>query len=542
MRLEVTDVRTLTDARPDVREMQFRGSAVTLGSGSNNLVQLPDINIAPHCATLHPMGEFWVYEPTLKDGEAKLNGQPIVDRAEIRDGDIVEIHRFSLRFMLDEETTVDAADVVQTADLIKIKQFPLPPRSTVRKPDVNVTLTVARQAKLGAFAMALRDCTSLVGLLEKLVELLLREFSARAVWIGVRKDLNGPIEYFESRNDQAARFDEPHKHETFVYRCLSRTQLVIIPRTGEADTQSVLAMPMMSGQGAIGLIHIDSRKHTRVYDEADLDFLTLVSALASPLVEKFLAEGALMPASKQPGGAIAAGPCVIHAVRSKCHIESPPQWSTLQTALFARDGFETAGDVYDVMKWPNGLAAMLLAHVDADPARVAAAIAEIRGAFRVAGLHADPPHVQLKALNWLLFDEDDPCKVEIAVLVVNPKSGAMEIATAGKVGVLVIDPDGQPKRVGPPTSPALGTVKSAEYAGAPAKLEEGHTLALFTRGCIKATRGDGEPIGEKRFLAALCKNIGEPAPTALDDFLMETTDYFKEGKTPDDVTILLTTR
>ena len=95
---------------------------------------------------------------------------------------------------------------------------------------------------------------------------------------------------------------------------------------------------------------------------------------------------------------------------------------------------------------------------------------------------------------------------------------------------------------GPPASPPLGTVKSAEYASAAARLDEGHTLALFTRGCIKAQNESGEPIGEKRFLSALCKSAGEPAPTALDDLLSETADYLRAGKTPDDVTILLATR
>lgn len=540
MRLEVTDTRTLTDAAPDVRELQFRNMAVTLGSGSNNLVQLPDMNIATHCATLQPMGEYWVYEPTLKESGAKLNGEAILDHAEIRDGDVVEIQRFSLRIMLDEEVSVEPGEVVQTADLIRIKQFPLPPRSVVRKLDANVTLIAARQRSLASIALGLRECTSLAGLLEKMAGALLREYMARAVWIGVRNDLNGPLEFIEGINDQKSRFDEPPKLETFVYRCLSRLQLLIIPRTGEADTQSVLAMPIVSSGGAIGLIHLDSRKHTRVYDEADLDFLTLVSALATPLIEKFLTEGALVSSIGDP--TVAAGPEVVRKVRAKCHIEAPPSWPTLQTALFARDGETSVGDVYDVMKLPNGLAAMLLAHVDAEPARTAAAVAGIRAAFRVAGLHADPPHVQLKAIHWLLFDEADPCKVEIAVLVINPKSGTMEIATAGKVGVLLIDPDGQPKRVGPPPSPPMGTVKNAEYASVTARLEEGHTLALFTRGCIKAQREDGEIIGEKRFLAALCKSIGEAAPTALDDLLSDTAEYFRAGQTPDDVTILLATR
>lgn len=543
MRLEITDTRTLTDAKPDVRELQFRNIPVPVGSGSNNLVQLPDMNIAPHHATLRPMGEHWVYEPMLTDEGTKINGQPVGDSVELGDGDVIEIRHFELRIMLDEEVVLEPAEVVQPGDLIKIKQYPLPPRSVVRKPDVNVSLTPPRRKTLASITAEWGECASLAALLERMVDLLLQEYAARAVWVGVRNDVNGPLEFIEGRTDQAARFDEPPKLETFIYRCLSRSQFITIPRTGEADTQSVLAVPIFSARGAIGLIHIDSRKHTRIYDEPDLDFLTLLADLVSPRIETLLAKGALTAATTDGADALAVPtPKLIHKIRSKCRIETPPSWPTLQTALFARDGEESVGDVCDVMKLPNGLAAFLIGHVDAEPLRTAAAIAEIRGAFRVAGLHADPPHVQLKALNWLLSENPEPCRVEIAVLVINPKTGTMEIAAAGKMGVLSIDADGQPRRVGPASSPPLGAAKSADYTGTTDRLDEGHTLALFTRGCIKAQNDAGDPIGEKRFLAALCKNIGEPAPAALDDFLSETAAFFRQGQTPDDLTLLLATR
>ena len=60
MRLEVTDTRTLTDENPLVREMEFRKPPVSVGSHSENLVQLPDINIAPNYATLEIVNDNWV--------------------------------------------------------------------------------------------------------------------------------------------------------------------------------------------------------------------------------------------------------------------------------------------------------------------------------------------------------------------------------------------------------------------------------------------------------------------------------------------------
>ena len=67
MRLRVTDIRTITDATPDVRDMEYRNASVTIGSHSGNLLQLPDMEIAAHHATLEPVGDGWVYRPTTRE-------------------------------------------------------------------------------------------------------------------------------------------------------------------------------------------------------------------------------------------------------------------------------------------------------------------------------------------------------------------------------------------------------------------------------------------------------------------------------------------
>jgi hypothetical protein len=536
MRLEITDVRTLTDAEPNVRELEFRNKPVTVGSGSDSLLQLPDVEIAAHHANLLPMGEYWVYEPTTRDSETKINGQLVTGKTDLRDGDVIDVRFFSIRVTFDSEIQLDQPDPAQVGDLAKIRQYPLPPRSVTRKPDSNVTLAPARQKLLTDVVLRLRDVHDLATLLEGVAEFLVRELSGRVTWIGIRRSAADAPEFIEYRNEQGVVVGEPPNLETYVYRCLNRQQFITVPRTGHEDTQSVLAVPVLGTRAAVGLIYVDTRKHTRVFDEGDLDFVTLLSRLLAPLVERFLQTGALLPAvgRASPGGLAAA---VAPAVR-----DSFPQWPQLSIAAFARHGQEPGGDFHDVMKLPNGLTALLLVHVDGDAARVAGALAQLRGAFRVAGLHADPPHVQLKALNWLLYDEAAALRADAVVTVINPKTGAMEIGNAGKLGMLLIDSHGQPTKLGNPQAPPLGSQKNADYAGAAARIADDCTLALFSRGCIKACNASGEAIGEKRFLAALCSNAGQPAPTALEDMLSEVAPFLSAGQLPDDATVVLAHR
>jgi pSer/pThr/pTyr-binding forkhead associated (FHA) protein len=108
MHLEITDMRTLTDAAPNVRELEFRNAPLTVGSGSDNLVQLPDINIAAQHATPQPMGDHWLYEPMVRDGETKINGEPVADKTDVGDGDVIEISRLSLRDYVSSSSTAMA--------------------------------------------------------------------------------------------------------------------------------------------------------------------------------------------------------------------------------------------------------------------------------------------------------------------------------------------------------------------------------------------------------------------------------------------------
>jgi hypothetical protein len=537
MYLEITDMRTITDANPNVWELEFRNSPVTIGSGSDNLIQLPDINVAAHHATLQPMGDHWLYEPTTRDGDTKINGEVVGDKTEVHDGDLIEVSHFSIKVTLDAEVQFELPDPAKVDELAKIRQYPLPPRSEVRRADADIGLKAARQKVLAGFAAKLRDCRDLAAVLEATVAMLHKELSARVAWMGVRKEPSGPLEFIDSRSEQGTRIDEPPNFETFIYRCLTRQQFISIPRTGDGETQSVIALPLLSNGGAIGLIYADTRRRTRVFDLADLDFVTMVALLVTPLVEAVLHE----PLGKAEG---VGGEALswVHEVRAKLDPQQLPQWPGLGVAAYSRPGTDSAGDVYDVMKLPNGLAAFLVGHVTAAPVRIVQVVAQLRGAFRVAGLHADPPHVQLKAMNWLLFDEDDPCRVDMAVVLVNPKSGAAEVASAGKIGVLVIDAKGAPRKVVNTQTPAVGTTKNHDYAGGSVRLHEGETLALFTRGWTTVCNETGKALGEGKFVETLCDGFGQSAGAAISELISDLTAFLKKGRVPDDITLLLVHR
>ncbi len=538
MQLEITDLRTLGDETPDVRRMEFHNTPVAIGSHTGSVVQLPDTDIAPYHAMILPVGEDeWVYQPTVLDGKAIINEEPVEGRVELEDGDVIEITHFSIKFTLDMAPELVLPQPGNVGQLARIRDYPLPPRSEVRKPDYDVSLTPARQKTLAAFGLELRSCRDFARLLECTVGMLLGEFGARTVWMGVRRDAVGPLESVHGRSDQGENVTEPKKIDTFTYRCLTRHQFIRVPRTGDRETQSILAVPILGDRGALGLIYADTRRRRHVFDDADLDFVTMVCSLVVPHLEAIIGEQLDQRAELQAGEL-----SLLQAVQAQLDPHSVPHWPEFQVAVYAKPGLEHVGDIYDIMRLPNGLAALLIGHVRASTTRAALAMTEVRCAFRIAGLHADPPHIQLKALNWLLFDEKDPCALHIAVVVTNPKTGAAEFCTAGDIGALIVDSRGNPRTLTNPDAPPVGTARGFEYSGSSERIRGQEMLALYTPGCVTTRNALGDAMGESRFIDALCDGFGQPASAALDALLADNAAFLKDGRPPADITILVVHR
>ncbi len=555
MRLEITDTRTLTDDNPVMRNLEFRGGVVTVGSHSDSLVQIPDIKVAAHHATIERQGEAWIYRPKTRDeSQTKLNDKPIGSETELKDGDVLVITYFEIRVHIDASTgEVEATQVGRLGELAMIKQYPVPPRTTVRKPEEKVSLSAPRQKAIAEFVSQLRSCRDLPSLMEMTLKVVEAELSARMVWMGIRPGTDGPLEFMDGRLDRATSMIEPPKLETYSFRCLNRHQHLCIPRTGDGVTQSVLAVPILTGNNAIGLLYVDSRRHERIYDDADLDFITLIAGLLRPPVQAMASSGDILIASNandndtngidvEASVGVDTRWSLVHQFREKMEPKKLPQWPTLQLAQHSIKGIERAGDILDVVRMPNGLVAVLCGHAKSEPARTAMAISQIQGAFRIAALHADPPRIQLRALNWLISDAEHPCSFDAAIAVINPKSGAFEISTAGRVGAFHVGKGGVSKSLVFADAPSVGNGEVVEYKGQTAKLEVGDSLVLFTAGAADTKNAEGEKLGAKRLISTISDGLGQSAAQALDDLVADLSGFLQVGQQAVDATIILAYR
>lgn len=532
MRIVVTDMRGESS-----RELEFHDSAVSIGSDSANLLQLPSVDVPPYLAMLMPLHdrdeETWTYLPVDPATHARMGDQPIAAQRELKSGDRISIDRFTLEVLIDAASELELPESTNLEALQRIKHYPLPPGSETQRPDDPIVLGDARLRKLTQFAVRLGRVGDFVHLLEESLKLLRETLEARKVWIGVRRQPQGRLEFVDGLTADGKHPGDPPMLETFVYRCLGRLQHIRIPRPTDRDYRSIAAIPIMGRNGAVGLMYADTGRGEHRLDADDMRFMYVLAQVIGVAVDAIA--GNLVA---QQGRLADGQTAFLREVQGRLDPTNVPVWSQLQVAVFAKPGVERAGDVYDITRIPNGLAAVMLGHVRAEPTRAAMVMTEVRSAFRIASLHADPPHIQLRALSWLLHDERHPCELDCLVVMINPKTGAFEYSVAGRCGALVVKRSGEAHRLKSEISPAVGAARNAEYPRLTDRFSSGESLVLFSAGCGAVRNAGGQTLGEGRFVETVCDGFGQSAAAALDGLLVDLGPFLKTGTPPDDITIL----
>jgi serine phosphatase RsbU (regulator of sigma subunit) len=157
----------------------------------------------------------------------------------------------------------------------------------------------------------------------------------------------------------------------------------------------------------------------------------------------------------------------------------------------------------------------------------------------VGFIHNDPPHALARALNWLMYNEKDPSTVDAVFLLIDPASGKLKYCRAGRVGAFIISAKGEPRALQGAEAPPVGQTRNYEYGSKMEQIQPGETLALYSRAVATALNAEGERFGEKRFIEVMCDGFGQPPSSTLEDVTNELTNFYEDGRHPDDISIVL---
>jgi serine phosphatase RsbU (regulator of sigma subunit) len=530
-----------------VAELSFDDEDVFVGSKPTCNIHLPDTAIAERNALLKASEDGKWYIETLDFSKpVVVNGQPIQEKLQLKHGDQVELNQYQLQINLTgdtfEEKVLDREmedPRLSPEELARIKEFPLPAGSIVKRRFDPVTLTTSQLADVANILLQLVHCPNIHELVELALTTVVRALDAKSAWIGIRRQAKGELEIMAGKRRSGHTAGLNPIIELLQYRCVERSQQVCIRKVRDVvGIGSAMAVPLRVREGTIGMLYVDRAGKIKRYQAPDLDLLTV---LASNIAAKV--KTALDERMQRTAEVSATEVSVAHKIQTQLDPKTTPTWPGYQLSAYLRSGQESPGDVYDVMKHPDSeLSAFLLGHVEATGAALALSLARLHSTFRVGFLHKDPPHAFNRALNWLMYDEKDPSTIHTLCLMLDPKSGKFKYSRAGRVGAFIVSANGEPRRLEGADGPATGRVRNYDYTSQLGTLTSGETLVLYSRGVATATNADGERYSEARFIQSICDGYDEAPNILVQDIAGDLNTFFEDGRHPDDITIILLRR
>lgn len=166
-----------------------------------------------------------------------------------------------------------------------------------------------------------------------------------------------------------------------------------------------------------------------------------------------------------------------------------PEFAELESAvryLPSRAGARVCGDFYDVIKLPDRRVGLLVGDVQGHGVEAAAAMGQIRVAFRAYASNQADPGVVVAETNRLLSETGEIVFATCGYLVLDLDTGEMQAAWAGQPPAIISDESGF-EVWGPETGPPVGVEAESKYPVTPRRLKSGETLLLCSDGLVESS-------------------------------------------------------
>lgn len=519
-----------------VSTLQAVDGPLTIGSSPSSFVHLNDPRVGSHQASVYrdPQGDWWL-EVCDRNRPTHLNRAVQQGKAKLRHADEIEIGHYCIRLFLEYELSGAALKRKRMQQVARNHGGSLPLGSIIVKEDRAINLSREHLEQLTILGMRLEQAETTQDLMMTILRALLRTFSGRTAWIGLRSASHGPFDSSLGWSSKGAACPQPSFSETMQDRCLKDGHFVCTPKSQIQGVGSAMAAPLVHNSGIAGMVYVENEPNDPVYDEAALDVLNAATCcIALPLIDNLRRSAAKRQAVTSTEHTVA------QLIQAATTPQAFPQWEELQLAAFRHPGAVRCCDLYDVIQLRDRCAAILLARLTADGAGLPQLFSEVRAAFRMAVLHGDNPLQFVQALNWLVHGGESPRLADTVCVWLNPISGEVRFSSAGERVILGrIHADGTCDLVPSAESQPAGRGKTSSYTLKRMQLDSGDALVMATDGVKTAVNGRGEAFGVNGLKDSLCDGLGDTPSHVLSEFATDLHDFIADGHCADDVSVVL---
>jgi sigma-B regulation protein RsbU (phosphoserine phosphatase) len=297
--------------------------------------------------------------------------------------------------------------------------------------------------------------------------------------------------------DNPAAIDSVPEGQGIIGRVRRELRGVLIDDVAKHDdylearpgTRSEMAVPIVSGGRAIGVINLESDK-PHAYDERSLRIAELIAAqVASAIVN------ARLHASRLEQSQVDHELGLAREIQLSLLPPGRASVAGLDVAAVNVPSSAVGGDYYDYVVDPAGHAFLVIADVSGHGLSAALLTASMRTGFRLLARQTTEPAEIARRLGEVLFEGTPGNQFVAAVIaVVDLESGLLRYCNAGHVPPVAVAPDGGQRRLfggGPP----LGLLEGSQYTTTEITLVPGELLVFYTDGIPEAENEHGDELG-----------------------------------------------
>ena len=201
-------------------------------------------------------------------------------------------------------------------------------------------------------------------------------------------------------------------------------------------------------------------------------------------------------------------------------------------------GTQVGGDWYDTVTMDDGRLMLAVGDVVGRGPRAAAVMGQLRTAMRAYALQQLPATVMMRSLDLLLQDVSEDSLATAACVMLDPRTGEMELVLAGHPPPLVIGAAGETRFLSADPHSPMGVRPAPLYLSSLAALDDGETLLIFTDGLVESR---SRPVGEG--LAELARRLHRVGHAMGAEEICDTVlEEMVSGGGDDDVALLAVRR
>lgn len=301
--------------------------------------------------------------------------------------------------------------------------------------------------------------------------------------------------------------------------------------------RSILCVPLQIKGSLLGVIYVDNRLQSGIFQPADLDLLTAIASSAATAIEN-----ARLYQVAVEQGRLERELQMARELQASLLPRKTPQLAGWDFAAYWQPARQVSGDFYDFIPTEQGVG-VVIADVSDKGMPAALFMALSRTIVRASLIQADSPADGMLHANQLICaDSPNSMFVTLFAAQIDRASGDLIFVNAGhNPPYLYRATADQPQRLAR-TGMALGIDDSTRFDQQVVHLDPGDTLILYTDGILDALNARGEEFGDERLRQVCAQHRMESATHIVAALRDEVLHFVGDQPLADDCTVVVVQR